>query len=375
MKAPIVAILLALASSTPVLAATFVYVSNAEDGEIGMYTLQADGSLQPGQRFKAAKVVMPMTVSPDKRFLIAAVRSKPYQAYTYGIDRNSGALNLVGTGPLAESFPYVALDRGGRFLLGASYGAHLVSVNPVGADGRVGEPLQVIPTARNAHAIRIDNTNRFVFVPHLGTDQVLQFIFDEKSGRLTGNTPPLVQLKQGTGPRHLIISGDNRFVYLLNELTATVTTLALDANTGTLKEIDSVSALPADTKLVTGMPRGAVGAAGAAPRNTDNDIWASDLHLTPNGRFLYAAERTSSTLGAFRVEAQSGKLTYLGNTPTEKQPRGFRIDPTGRFVVVSGEKSDTISSYAIDTESGALKPIGRYPTGKGSNWVEIVAFD
>jgi 6-phosphogluconolactonase len=375
MKTPIVAILLALASSTPVLAATFVYVSNAEDGEIGMYTLQADGSLQPGQRFKAAKVVMPMTVSPDKRFLIAAVRSKPYQAYTYGIDRNSGALNLVGTGPLAESFPYVALDRGGRFLLGASYGAHLVSVNPVGADGRVGEPLQVIPTARNAHAIRIDNTNRFVFVPHLGTDQVLQFIFDEKSGRLTANTPPLVQLKQGIGPRHLIISGDNRFVYLLNELTATVTTLALDANTGTLKEIDSVSALPADTKLVTGMPRGAVGAAGAAPRNTDNDIWASDLHLTPNGRFLYAAERTSSTLGAFRVEAQSGKLTYLGNTPTEKQPRGFRIDPTGRFVVVSGEKSDTISSYAIDAESGALKPIGRYPTGKGSNWVEIVAFD
>jgi 6-phosphogluconolactonase len=375
MKAPIVAILLSLASSTPVLAATFVYVSNAEDGDIGMYTLQADGSLQPGQRFKAAKVVMPMTVSPDKRFLIAAVRSKPYQAYTYGIDRNSGALNLVGAGPLAESFPYVALDLGGRFLLGASYGAHLVSVNPVGADGRVGEPLQVIPTARNAHAIRTDNTNRFVFVPHLGTDQVFQFLFDEKSGRLTANTPPLVQLKQGTGPRHLIVSGDNRFVYLLNELTATVTTLSLDANTGTLKELDSVSALPADTKLVTGMPRGAVGAAGAAPRNTDNDIWASDLHLTPNGRFLYAAERTSSTLGAFRVEAQSGKLTYLGNTPTEKQPRGFSIDPTGRFVVLSGEKSDTISSYSIDAESGGLKPIGRYPTGKGSNWVEIVAFE
>ena len=375
MKAPIVAILLSLASSTPVLAATFVYVSNAEDGDIGMYTLQADGSLQPGQRFKAAKVVMPMTVSPDKRFLIAAVRSKPYQAYTYGIDRNSGALNLVGTGPLAESFPYVALDRGGRFLLGASYGAHLVSVNPVGADGRVGEPLQVIPTARNAHAIRTDNTNRFVFVPHLGTDQVFQFLFDEKSGRLTANTPPVVQLKQGTGPRHLIVSGDNRFVYLLNELTATVTTLSLDASTGTLKELDSVSALPADTKLVTGMPRGAVGAAGAPPRNTDNDIWASDLHLTPNGRFLYAAERTSSTLGAFRVDAQSGKLTYLGSTPTEKQPRGFRIDPTGRFVVVSGEKSDTISSYSIDAESGALKPIGRYPTGKGSNWVEIVAFE
>src|SRR2546421_8641837 len=72
-------------------AATFVYVSNAEDGEIGMYTLNADGSLQPGQRFKAEKIVMPMTVSPDKRFLIAGVRSKPFSAYTYSIDSDTGA--------------------------------------------------------------------------------------------------------------------------------------------------------------------------------------------------------------------------------------------------------------------------------------------
>jgi 6-phosphogluconolactonase len=375
--ATIIAALLSLASSAPVLAGTFVYVSNAEDGDIGMYTLQADGSLQPGQRFKAAKLVMPMAVSPDKRFLTAAVRSKPFQAYSYSIDKSSGILNLVGTGTLAESYPYIALDRSGRFLLGASYGANQVGVNPVGADGRVGEPLQVIPTGRNAHSIRTDNTNRFVFVPHLGTDQVFQFLFDERSGRLSANTPPVLQLKQGTGPRHLIVSPDNRFVYLLNELTGMVTTLSLDPNAGTLKELDSVSVLPPDTKLVPGVPRGAVGTPGAnqAPRNTDNDIWASDLHLTPNGRLLYAAERTSSTLGAFRVDTASGKLTYLGSTPTEKQPRGFNIDPTGRFVIVSGEQSDMISSYAIDAETGALKPIGRYPTGKGANWVEIVAFE
>src|SRR3954454_4298644 len=375
MKAPIVAVLLSLASSAPVLAGTFVYVSNAEDGDIGMYTLQADGSLQPGQRFMATKLVMPMAVSPDKRFLVAAVRSKPFQAYSYSIDKSSGALNLVGTGTLAESYPYIAFDRNGRFLLGASYGANQVGVNPVGADGKVGEPIQVIPTARNAHAIRSDNTNRFVFVPHLGTDQVFQFLFDEKTGRLTANTPPVLQLKQGTGPRHLIVSSDNRFVYLLNELTATVTTLALDANAGTLKELDSVSALPADTKLGPGAPRGAVGVPGQAPRNTDNDIWASDLRLTPNGRFLYAAERTSSTLAHFRVDAASGKLTHVGSTPTEKQPRGFAIDPSGKFVVVSGEKSDTISTYAINGETGALTQVGKYPAGKGANWVEIVSFE
>jgi 6-phosphogluconolactonase len=363
------AALLLLFSSQQMLAATFVYVSNAEDGDIGLYTLQRDGSLQPGQRFKAEKPVMPMSVSPDKRYLVAAVRSKPFSAWSYSIDRGTGALKLIGSGPLAESFPYIKFDKTGRYLLGASYGGHLVSVNPVGADGRIGEPMQVIPTARNAHAILPDNSNRFVFVPHLGTDQVFQFVFDDKTGRLAANTPPLVQLKAGSGPRHLITSSDNRFVYLLNELTATVTIFSLDQAKGLLAEIGSVSALPADSKLAPGAPRPSPG------RNVDNDIWASDLHLTPDGKFLYAAERTSSSLGAFRVDAASGKLTYLGSTPTEKQPRGFRIDPTGRFMIVSGEKSETLSSYAIDASSGALKLVGRYPTGKGSNWVEIVSFD
>ena len=373
MKMPMIALALSMASA-PAFAATFVYVSNAEDGTIGMYTLQADGSLQPGARVEAAKLVMPMAVSPDKRFLIAAVRSKPYEAYSYAIDKKSGALKLVGKGPLAESYPYITTDRSGRYLLGASYGAHQVGVNPIGKDGKVGEPIQVIPTARNAHAIRTDNTNRYVFVPHLGTDQIFQFVLDGKSGKLSANTPPIVQLKQGTGPRHLIVSKDNKFVYLLNELTATVTTLALDAKTGTLKEADSVSALPPDTKLGPGQPRAPV-APGVTPRDVANDIWASDLHLTPNGKFLYAAERTSSTLGGFKVDGATGKLSFVGSTPTEKQPRGFAIDPSGKYVVVSGEKSETLSTYAIDAESGALKAIGKYPTGKGANWVEIVSFD
>ena len=355
--------------SAQAMATTFVYVSNAEEGDIGLYLMQPDGTLQPGPRFKADKLVMPMAVSRDKRFLVAAVRSKPYLAYTYSIHRSSGALQLVSTGPLAESFPYISFDRSSRWLFGASYGANLVSVNPVGTDGRIGEPLQVISTARSAHAIHPDRTNRFVFVPHLGTDQVFQFLFDEKTGKLTANTPPLVQLKAGTGPRHLQISADNRFVYLLNELTATVTTLALDAKTGWLSEVSSTSILPPESKLQPGAPRPSPG------RNVDNDIWASDLHLARDERFLYAAERTSSTINALRIDKETGKLTYIGSTPTEKQPRGFAIGPAGRYMIVTGEKSDTISSYAIDQHTGALKLIGKYPTGKGSNWVEIVAFD
>ena len=358
-----------IAGGSPALAATFVYVSNAEDGDIGIYSAKPDGTLSPGARVPAAKVVMPMTVSPDKRFLYAASRSKPFSVHAYAIDRGTGALKLVSSSPLAESFPYISLDRTGRFLFGASYGGNLVSVNAIAGDrGVLPEPLQVIPTARNAHAIRIDNSNRFVYVPHLGTDQIFQFVFDEKSGRLASNTPPLLQMKAGTGPRHLVVSSDNRFVYLLSELVATVTTLALDSKTGLLSEVSVASALPPDSKLQPGAPR-------PSSRNTDNDIWAADLHLTPDGKFLYASERTSNTLAAFGVDAASGKLSYLGSTPTERQPRGFAIDPRGKFLVASGEKSETLSVYAIDAASGALKPVGKYPTGKGSNWVEIVDFD
>ena len=300
----------------------------------------------------------------------------PSRCIAYAIDSATGALKPLSTAPLVESFPYIALDRTGRYLFGASYGAGLVTVNAVGPDGRVsGDALQVIPTGRNAHSIITDNTNRFVYVPHLGTDQIFQFVLDPGTGRLTSNTPAVVQMKPMTGPRHIIVSSDNRFVYLLNELVATVTTLSLDPKTGLLTEVSSASALPPDTKLVPGAPRGAVGAPGAPPRNTDNDIWASDLHLTPNGKFLYAAERTSSTIGAFSVDGATGKLTYLGSTPTEKQPRGFAIDPKGRFLIASGEKSDTISVYAIDQATGALRFLQKYPTGKGSNWVEIVSFD
>jgi 6-phosphogluconolactonase len=323
----------------PALAETYVYVSNAADGDIGTYGMQPDGALQPGKRVTAGDVVGPLAVSPDRRFLYAAGRSKPFSVHTYSIDRATGVLMPLSVSPLAESFAYISLDKTGRTLFGASYHAHFVSVNAVGADGRVAAaPLQVIPVGRNAHSIRTDESNHYVYVATLGSDQMFQFVFDATSGRLRSNTPAVAQMQAMTGPRHFVTSADNRFLYVLSELLGTVTTFALEAKTGLLTEIGSASGLPPETKLVPGAPRVAAGAATAAPpRNRDKDIWAADIHLTPDGKFLYISERTGSTLGAFSVNAQTGKLTYLASTPTENQPRGFAIDPKGRFLVATGE--------------------------------------
>ena len=132
-KAITVVALTMLIVHAPAQAGTFVYVSNADDGDIGVYTVQTDGSLKPGERAKAANLVMPMAVSPDKRFLYAAARSKPYSVFVYAIDPNTGALKTLSVSALAESFPYISLDKTGRYLFGASYGSHLISVNAVGA--------------------------------------------------------------------------------------------------------------------------------------------------------------------------------------------------------------------------------------------------
>jgi len=137
---------------------TYVYVANADDGEIATYLLNPGGELEPRGRAKAAAQVAPMAVSPDQRLLYAAVRSKPFSVHVFRIDPASGALSPHSVSPLAESCPYLSLDRTGRTLFGASYGAHLVIVKDVGGDGGVApEARQVIPVGRNAHAILAEN--------------------------------------------------------------------------------------------------------------------------------------------------------------------------------------------------------------------------
>jgi 6-phosphogluconolactonase len=360
-------------------AATFVYVSDAEDGAIDAYVMDTTtGALNSIGKTEAGKTVMPMAVSPNNKFLYAVVRSQPTRVLTYEIDGKTGALTQKATAPLPDSMPYVSTDRSGRFLFTASYGGDKVAVSPIGADGLVTtEAIQVLPTGRNAHSILADRSNRFVYSANLGANQVLQFAFDAKVGTLTPLDPPAVKPDPGHGPRHLAFSLDNKFLYVLNELSGHVTQYAIDGDKGTLKLIDSVPSVPPELGMKWGQPQAPIGAAPATPAGAPQPdekppIWAADLRLSPNGKFLYTTERNTNKIALFSVAPGTGKLIYVSNFATERQPRGINIDPSGHCLVASGEKSDRISVYQIDPESGKLGEPMRYPVGKGANWIEIV---
>ncbi len=364
------------------MAKTFVYVSNNIDGTIDAFAMDTGtGALTVVGKSEAGKVVMPMAVSPNKKFLYAAVRSEPFRVLTYSIDPTTGALSQKASAPLPDSMPYVSTDTTGRFLFTASYGGDKIAVSPISESGLVeAAAIQIIATGRNAHAILTDRTNKFVYVPTLGANEVLQFKFDVASGKLTPNEPTSAKAGAGDGPRHIAITADNKFAYVINELTGRLTHWAIDPAKGTLSEVESVASVPADAGLIPGVaqaPTGAPPPAGApvtpvVPADTRPKVWAADIGMTPNGRFLYTTERTTSKIALFTVAPGTGKLTYVSNFATEKQPRGIRIDPKGIFLVASGEKSDKLAVYKINQETGTLAEVGRYPAGNGANWVEIV---
>jgi 6-phosphogluconolactonase len=359
-------------------AKTFVYVSNAQDGNIDAFVMDTTtGALNPIAKAEAAKMVMPMAVSPNKKYLYAVVRSQPTRVLTYAIDPATGALSQKASAPLPDSMPYVSTDQTGRFLFTASYGGDKLAVSPIGENGLVeSEAIQVIPTGRNAHSIVPDRSNKFVYAATLGANQVLQFTLDSKTGKLTPNEPAAVSPEAGHGPRHMAVSPDNKNLYVLNELLGHVTQYGIDAGKGTLTLVESISSVPAEAGLVWGAPQVPVSAAPAsataAPKDDRPKVWAADIQMTPNGKFIYSTERTTNKIALFSVAPATGKLTYVGNFATEPQPRGIRIDPTGQYLIASGEKSDRLSVYKIDQSTGRLGEPNRYPAGNGANWIEIV---
>jgi 6-phosphogluconolactonase len=338
---------------------TVVYVSDAGNPAIGIFSMNRDsGALTaidtlavPGTD-KPSPTSIPLAISPDHRFLYAALRSEPYTVVSFAIDPATGRLTHLANAPLPASMAYIITDRSGRFLLSASYPGSLLAVNPINAQGRVqGQTVQIIHTKPKAHCIVVDWTNTHSYATSLGGDIVMEWKFNAASGQLSPNSPATIAIPPGNGPRHLAFHPNHRLLYLITETTARIVAFAIDPESGTLREIESVDTLPSDFHQQPA---------------------AADLHVTADGRFLYGSERKSSTLAGFRIDDASGKLSPIGHWPTEKTPRGFNIDPRGRFLLAVGLDSNAMTVHKIDQQSGVLSTAHHYPMGKMPNWVEIL---
>ena len=338
-------------------AATFVYVGNADSNDIHVMSLNhATGELSLVEKVEIPGIVKaggstPLAISPDKRLLFAATRGEPQAVSTYAIDPKTGKLKYLGRGPLVDSMPYISTDRTGRFLFAASYPGHKITVSAIGADGVIAAPHQVLEGHTNAHSIMADPKNHFVVAATLGNDLINVFRFNAKTGRIEPNTPPSLLVKEKSGPRHFVFDPSGKRVYLLGELDANIHLLDYDADKGTFKLKQSVKALPA---------------------GVEGRIGAADIHITPNGKFVYATERTSNTLTGFNVNPVDGKLTLIETIPVEAMPRSFAIDSSSRYLYVVGMRSNHMSGYRIDAGTGKLTKLKEYEMGKIPNWVEIV---
>ncbi|MBV1812819.1 lactonase family protein [Pseudomonas viridiflava] len=356
----------------PVQASTFAYISSPADGLISQYQLDdASGALSLVEQTKAGDQVNPMALSPDGKVLFAALRAKPYQVVSFSIEPVTGHLKPLAQAPLAESLAYLSTDRSGRFLMGASYGADLLSVQPIDAQHRPSDSIQTYKTGMHAHSVRTDPSNRFAYAGNLGVDRVLQYRLEPKDGKLVSIGEGYVTVPENTGPRHLAFAPNGKFLYVVGEMSGTVTAFSINDKTGGLKQVNQANGIPERLKLAPGQARDA--------RNNDlkDDptprIWAADVRISPDGKWLFTSERTSSSVSVFKVDPATGKVTFVENYPVEeKQPRNIAVAPNGRWLLVTGEKAEKVGSYSIAAD-GALKRVGEAPSGKGALWIEMLS--
>ena len=254
-------------------------------------------------------------------------------------------LNAQSSG--GEDPCYISIERTGRHALVANYSSGSVAMLPIGSDGKLGPASQVIrhtgssvqPERQDgpyAHCILPDPTNRFAVACDLGIDKIMIYRMDLDARKLHGHAE--VSVAPGSGPRHLTFHPNGQYAYVICELNSTLLAFRYDSRAGMFEEIQSVRTVPP----------------GYEGRNM-----CADLHVTPDGKFLYASNRGHDSLACFAVDAASGRLIPQGQTSSGgAEPRGFEIDPGGKFLLSANQNSDNIVTFLIDPETGQLTRIG-----------------
>jgi len=314
----------------------FVYVGTYTGGKSrGIYLSRFDpqtGRLTAPEL--AAETPNPtfLALHPNGRFLYAAdeisdFHGKPEGAVAaFGIDETSGRLTLLNEESSSGAGPcHLAVDRTGNCALVANYGSGSIAALPLREDGRLGgsgmfiqhHGASVNPERQrgpHAHFIAPDPSNRFALACDLGLDKILVYRMDPSRAALAPNEPPSVSTKAGSGPRHLAFHPNGRFACLINEMGCTLSSYAYDSQTGTLKEVQTVSTLPHDFK----------------GQNT-----CAEVQIHPSGQFVYGSNRGQDSIAVFSIDPNTGRLKFIECESTQgKTPRHFALAPDGQWMLV-----------------------------------------
>jgi 6-phosphogluconolactonase (cycloisomerase 2 family) len=361
-----------------VLAYVGTYTGNGGNGK-GIYLFRLDLKTGALTQIKlVSEIPSPgwLAIHPNGKYLYAANEISRFNDARTGsvtalaIDRSSGdltQLNVVssqGAGPA-----HLSVDPQGQFVFVANYGGGSIAVLPIQANGSLGEatdvhldtgsvgpkkPANAPPgsfaisghEAPHAHMIEPDPAGRFVFSTDLGQDRIYSWILNRPTGKLTPNNPPFLSTPPGDGPRHFVFHPNGRFFYSLQEEASTLQSYDYSSSNGSLAPKQMLSTLP---------PKFA------------GTSFSSELRISRDGKFIYAANRLADSIAIFSV-SQSGALTRAGEASTHGDyPRSFTLDPTGKFLVSCNQRSDALTTYRIEGKGGKLAFTGEYtPAGSPS---------
>jgi 6-phosphogluconolactonase len=337
----------------------FVYVGTyTEHGSKGVYVYEFDratGRLTSPALAAESSQPSFLAVTTDRKFLYAVneitdFNGEPGGAVSaFSIDITTGKLKLLNQVSSRDPGPaFITLDGTGRYVLVANYDGGSVAVFHLLADGRIGEstgfvrhkgsgPNHERQEGPHAHAVVMSPDNHFAVVADLGLDELLVYPFDASRGTL--GEARAIKTEPGAGPRHLIFSANGKFVYVINELSSTVTVYSYETRDGAMNPVQTISTL----------------ASGFTGANT-----AGEVALHPSGKVLYASNRgDDNSIAVFAVEPTKGTLTFVERVPTAgKTPRNFAIDPSGEWLLAANQDSNTIVTFRIDEKSGRLTVSG-----------------
>lgn len=336
-----------------------LYVSCSKGNSLLVYEIDAkSGALNQTQRVELPAGPGPIALNDEGDTLYAALRN-PNQILPLSRDTETGKLTKLRATAI-EHFPtYLDIDATSRFALTASYGPGVVNSYALLEDRTVREgPAHfTLKTERTAHASLIDPSNQFVYIPHTTPNAIYQFRFDQTSGQLQPIQPVIVKgggkPNAPAGPRHYTYHPTLPVIYFVNELDSSVSAYYWDRKTGTLARFQNLTTLPENF----------------TQRNT-----CADIHITPNGKYLYASNRGHDSIAAYSLD-KDGRMKFIDRFETEPVPREFAIDLTGKFLYSAGLRSHKLAAYAIDDKTGRLSRIGTYATPEGPIWVEAVKLD